>query len=446
MKVDAQVVNKEATKAVLSVEVDEKSVTDQFAQVSRIFQEKSNIKGFRPGKAPLDIIKSKFKDQINHNVLENLLTPAIQESLSSAQLKLFASPRVRDIQISEGSPLKFNLEIELQPEVELCKYKDLTFHRDEYKVDQKDIDTELEKLRNHYADYITKDNNIVEESDIVTLKMETFHNGEIVKEYTTENYKTEMDKTKIMDKIFNAVIRSRVGDIKEVEVEYPQNFTDQMLAGKKIQYKITIKESKKKQLPELDDEFAKDVGEYKKIDELTQAIEHQLVDAGKARAEQNLENSIIEKVIQDSKFKIPESMIDAQYNYLYNDWQRSLQSRGYNVNDMIQKKVINPEKIQAEMRKSALKDLKVYLALKNIREKENIQVAEDEIDDEIKKYAQKYNKKFEEYKKQFNEQAIETIKQQIGNIKAINFLKENNKIKKGKKLKFEQIMKTEVSS
>ncbi len=444
MKVNAQITKKQDAKATLSVEVDDESVSKEFEKVIRYLQKESRINGFRPGKAPVSVIKTKFKAQIKNTVRDNLLPYAVEEALKVTDIKPYTTPRINIIELEEGKPFKFEMEVELPPEVSLCQYTDLTFFKDEYKISKKDVERELKKLQEHYADYVPKKNNIIEENDVVTVKIEAYFNDKLLKEYTNENYRTEMNKERIREELYNALINSRKGEEKEVEIEYPENFSDRILAGKKIKYKIFIKEIRQKQLPALDDEFAKDVGEYNSLKELKESLEKQLEEFSQAKAEEKLENDIIEKIIRDSKFKIPDSMIEAHTNYLAEELTRNMASRGYNLNELVQNKIIDIKKLRDQLQENAIKDLKVYLALKNIREKEGIEVTQEEIDNEIKNYAKRYNQNFEEYKSRLPQSTIETLKQQIGNIKVLNFLKEKNRIKKGKKHKFEDLTKTET--
>lgn len=445
MRVNAQITKKQDAKATLSVEVDDESVSKEFEKVVQHFQKESRINGFRPGKVPVSVVKAKFREQIRGAVRDNILPDAVEEALKITKIRPYTIPSINIIELKEGKPFKFEIEVELPPEVSLCQYTDLTFFKDEYRISKKDVERELKKLQEYYADYVPKKNDIVEDNDVVIVKIEAYFNDKLLKEYVNENYKIEMSKYKILDEFYNALINSKKGEEKEFEVEYPENFKDKILAGKRIKYKVLIKEIRQKQLPPLDDEFAKDVGEYNSLKELKESIEKQLKEFSQAKAEEKLENKIIEKIIKDSKFKIPDSMIEEQVKYLKEELSQDLASRGYNLNELIKNKIIDAEKLMNQLQEQAIKSLKVYLALKNICEREGIEVTQEEIDNEKERYAKTYNQNFKEYKSRLSHTAIEEmLKRKIGNIKAINFLKEKNRIKRGKKHKFDELTKTET--
>ncbi len=442
MDINAEIVSHEDAQVILSIEVKDKSVSDTFDEVTKTYQQKAKINGFRQGKAPINIIRTKYKEYIEEDVLKKLLPKVVEESLKKVKLEnTFSVPKIKELDFKDENSIKFMMEVETPPEVELGPYTELTFTRDEFKVSKKDIDNELEKMRDYYADYVAKDNNLVEDNDVVTVKMDAYLDDNLLKEYSNENYKLEISKDKVIKEFYEGLLNSKLNEEKSIIVEYPNDFNDKKLSGKKVTYKINIKDIRTKKLSPLNDDFAKDVGDYKNLKELKDKLEEQLMEYGNSWTEEKLENDIIEKVIQASKFKIPKSMIKSHYDYIYNRIETDFRRRGYNLDENIKSGSIDANKLQGQARDEAIRDLKVYLMLKEIQEKEKIDITEEDVDSEAKRIAERYKQKFEDFKNKLTETEKIAIKQQIRSHKVLNFLKEHNKIKKGKKITIQDIDK-----
>lgn len=441
MKVDAKIIKKENASALLEIEVDEESIRTESEKILKKYQDKASVPGFRKGKTPISIIKSKFQASINEDILSSLIPRAYSEAVDITKISPYTMPEIQ-VEAFDENHLKFKADVQLRPEVEISSYKDLTFHRDEYKISKKDLEKELEKLRDRFADYSSKDDSKIVDNDQVIIQVEAFdEDNQIVKELSNDNHKIEVNKNNLYEEFYDNLIGLKQGDEKKFSKTYPMDFNNKMLAGKKVLFKIKIKEVQEKKLPELDDKFAKDVGDYKNLDELKKVIEEQMKGILEHHLEHRLEKSILEKIVGHSKFEIPKKLIDDRSTSLLNQFQQNLSQQGHDFKKMIEQKVINLDKIKQEVNEQAVKDLKEYLLIMKIIELENIKVEENEIDDFIKKEAENYKQKFEDYKKKLNQEALSYIKNEIITKKVLNFIKEHNKIKKGKTCKMEDILK-----
>ncbi len=441
MKVEAKIIKQENASVLLDVEVDKNHLQDEFNKVLQEYQNKAAIPGFRKGKVPADIIKTKFKNNINDDVLNNIIPKAYSEAVNITEITPYTAPEIK-IESFDQNNLKFKANVQLKPEVELSSYKNLTFHKDEYKITHKDIEKELQKLQEKFADYILKDDKKLQDNDCAVLQVEAYDEGKNkIDELSNENHKIELNKSNIYEEFYKNIIGLKIGDEKEFCKEYPSAFNNKSLAGKKVTFKIKVKEVQEKKLPDLDDNFAGDVGDYKSLDELKSAIENQLKSMLENQLIIRFEKSIIEKIADSSKFKIPEKLIADRSGTLLNDFKNNLQKQGHDFQKMLEQKFISKEKITGEIRQQAVKDLKEYLIIIKIVELENIKVNDSEIDDFIKEEAVKAKQDFDEYRKKLNKDIISYIKHDLLTKKVMGFLKENNKIKKGKTYKMEDILK-----
>ena len=444
MKVDARIIKKENSSAILEIKVDQEIVRKEFDRVIEAYLKNTNLAGFRKGKAPTNLIKTRFKNKINEDVLGNLVPRAYTESVRLTEIAPYTVPEIKIEDFDENS-LKFKADVQLHPEVRIGQYKDLSFHKDGYKISSNDIDKELEKLQERFADHILKEGKKIENDDVVFLKVEAFDNEKnYLKEISDESYKIEMKKDILYEEFYKNLIGTGAGDEKEFNKKYPEDFNNESLAGKEITFKTKIKEVREKKFPELDDEFAKDVGDYNSLEELRRTIEKQLREVVENQLNDRLEKSMIEKIREHSEFEMPERLIKERSSSLLNGFKQNLNRYGHDLKSMMERKVIDMSKIQSEIRQQATNDLKDYLIMVKIAELENIRVEKEEIDDCLKKEAVKYKLGFEEYKKKMNEDMNLYIKHNIMTRKVLDFLKNNNKIKKGKTYKVEDILKEEV--
>ncbi|MBU1076986.1 MAG: trigger factor [Spirochaetes bacterium] len=441
MKVDAKIINEEKASVVLEIEVDKESISEEYNSILQKYQKQASIPGFRKGKAPEAMVKKRFKNNIDEDVLSDIIPKAYTEALEITKVAPYTVPEIKVESFNEKE-LKFKADVQLRPEVELGTYKGLSFHQDEYKISDKDIDNELHKLQERFADFVNKDDKKIADEDNVVLQVEAYNeNNEIIKELSNENHKLEVNKKNLYDEFYRNIIGLKVNDDNEFSKEYPRDFNNKMLAGKKILYKIKIKEVQEKKLPGIDDKFAKDVGDYKSLDELKKVIEDQLKGILDNHISVRLEKSMLEKISHASKYRIPERLIADRSATLLNDFQKNLKQQGHDFNSMIEQKIIDLEKIKAEVRTQSLKDLEDYLIIMKIIELESIKVEEKEVDDFISKEAQNMKQDVNEYKKKLSQDMLSYIKQDLLTKKVLTFLKENNKIKKGKTHKMEDLMK-----
>ncbi len=443
MNANSQVIERENAKVKLEVEIDGEEVKKELDNIASTYQKVVSIPGFRKGKAPLNLVKSRYKDKIEQELFDKIIPQAYYSEVEKYDFQPYKVNKIQVIHYKENEPLKFHVDLETSPEVKLPQYKDLTFSKYTYKITKKDIENELKKIQENMADYVLKENEKSEDGDIVIAAVKAYdEEGKEVEEYSVENHQFELKKEAIFEEFYKALLGKKAGDKVEVVKKYDENFHDKKLAGKSLTFKIDIKEIREKKLPQLDDEFAKDIGDYKNLEELRESIKRQLQDISEKYVNTKLEDDILDKLISEAEFTIPESLIEEESKKVMQDLEMNLLRQGQKLKDLIAKKVVNIDDVKKETREEAIKRIKTFLLLDKIAEENKIEVTEEELEEEIKKVAQQYRMKFEDLKKKIekDEKEKDFLKAGIRTKKAIEFLKENNKIKEGKSLKFEEII------
>ncbi len=442
MNISSNVLKNENATVVLEIGVAKEEVQNKLNDIAQNYQRNAVIPGFRKGKAPLPIVKNKYIVSIKKDTLEDLINTSYLQALKDNNITPYSLPKIDIIEFGEDKDFKFKAEVELFPEVKLGKYKNQEFTKMAYKISGKDIEKELAKVQENMADFVLKENKKSVENDVVTADVVAYdEEGNKLDKYSAENHKFELNKKAIYEEFYKGLLGKKAGDKVEIVKEYRKDYHDKELAGKKIKFEITIKEIREKKLPELNDDFAKDVGDYKNLGELKEAIERQLKDIADRHIETKLEDDILGYIIENSEFKIPESLIQAETERIRKDIESDMQRQGQNLKELIEKNLINEEEFNKNNRENAIRSLKVYLALLEIAKQEKIEATDEDLEEEINNLAKQYQQKPERLKEFLKEEDINNLKATIRNKKTLKFLKENNTIKEGKALKYEDLIK-----
>ncbi len=442
MKVSTNVVKNENANALLEIEVDKSSVQKKYDEIASNYQKSAVIPGFRKGKAPVGMVKNKYKENIDKDLLKKLIQEAYIKAINDSKLSPYTVPKIEIVKFANNDVFKFKAEVELFPEVELGDYTNLEFSRITYKISKKDIDKELGKIQENLADFVLKEDKKSGENDIITADVTAYNEkNEKLDRYSAENHKFELNKKAIYDEFYKGLLGKKAGDTVEIIKEYNKEYHDKELAGKKVRFEIKIKEVREKKLPEINDEFAKDVGDYKNLDELKDVIEKQLKDIADKYIEAKLEDDILNDIIEKSKFKIPETLIQEEVKRIVKDIETDLLRKGQKLNDLLESGTINKDEFEKENRENAVNSLKAYMVLREVAKLNKVEVSDNEIDEEIEKLAKSYKQTPENLKKALKENDIANIKATIRNKKTMEFLKSHNNITEGKPLKYDDLIK-----
>ena len=404
-----------------------------------------SIPGFRKGKAPMSIIEITYGSSIFYEDTFNEIVPEIYEKeLKENNIEAVSRPEIEITQMEKGKDLIFTAVVQTKPEVKLGKYKGVEVEKIDTSVVAADVKKELDRMAEKNARMVSVDNRVVKNKDIAVIDFEGFVNGVPFEGGKAENHELEIGSKTFIPGFEDQVIGMKIDEEKDINVKFPEEYFSKELAGKDATFKVKLHEIKVKELPAIDDEFAKDVSEFDTLKDLKASIKEKLVEDKKNQAKYQLEDAVIKEVAKNTEIDIPSGMIETELDNILKDIDGRLAYQGLNLAQYL--KLIN--KSEDDMRKEyeaqASESVKTRLVLEAIVKAEKIEATDAEIEEKIKEMAKNYGKKEEELLE--NENLKEYLKNNITTEKAIQFIVDNAKIKAAKKAeKTEKTAKTEKS-
>lgn len=329
------------------------------------------------------------------------------------------------MQIGKGKSFIFTAEVATKPEVELGNYKGIKVEKPSVEVTEDDINGELENVRKQNSRTIPVEDRPVQDGDITTIDFEGFVDGEAFEGGKGTDYPLTIGSHSFIDTFEEQLIGKNIGEETEVNVTFPEDYQAENLKGKAAMFKVTVKEIKAVELPDVDDDFAQDVSEFDTLDEYKEDIRKRLLEKKETDAKNEIENKAIEALIEDSKMEIPEPMIDLQVRQMADDFARRIQSQGISVEQYFQFTGLTSEKMLEQMRPQALKRIQSRLVLEAVAKAENFEITEDDINAEIDRMADMYNMEADKLKDMISDSDKDAMKQDIGVQKAVEFIVEN---------------------
>jgi len=402
-----------AWKRILDIELSKEKVDDEFDAVFEKYKTHSKIPGFRKGKAPMELVKLRFKDAMEKDVVESLVPKAFEDAVKEANLSPISLPVVKDLQFQKGMPLKFKAEIEVKPEVEVKNYKGIEVVKKIRQVTEEDVNRSLNYLREDFAELHPVERT-AKFYDHLIVDLVKHQEG---KEDKLENQQLFLDPHNMIREFQDALIKAKAGDEKEIDVNYQPDFHNKKLAGKNVKYLIKVKQIKEKVLPEANDDFAKMVGGYKNLAELKSKIKEDLSKKATLDAEKNLRNELINRVVKLNFFEVPETVLNFYLDSLIEDLKKKYQK-------------VDEAKIREEYQQIGAAHIRWDYLLHKIAEKEKIEVNEEDIEEWTKKFAKDYKMEKEKAKELLETpQNTKRIRENILEEKVVDSLLKNAVIK-----------------
>ncbi len=400
-------------KRTFEIEIPKETVDSEFESTYKKYQALAKIPGFRKGKAPMHMVKLRYQDKIKSEVLENLVPQAYEDAVKEAKLSPICLPVIKDLQFEEGAPLKFKAEFEVQPEVEAKDYLGLELVRRLKEISEKDVETSLDYLREDFAELHPVEREArLQDSLIVDIAKK--QDG---KEDKVENQQIFLDPHNMIKDFQQALVGAKADEMKEFEVDYKPDFHNKKLAGKKVQYRINVKEVKEKVLPQADDDFAKTVGEYKNLSELKNKLKEGLIQRDRKDADTELKTDLINQVIRNNPFEVPDTLLNYYLDSVIEDLKKRYQK-------------VDEKKVREEYRDVALAQIRWDFLFHRIAEKENIQVTKEEMENWCEQNAKAMRVTVEKAIKSLeNPSFSKRIKEDLLERKTIDFLLQHAKIK-----------------
>ena len=391
-----------------------------------------NIPGFRKGKAPMNIVEKYYGAQIFYeDAFNEVATEAYDKALSENKIEAVSRPEVDIIQMEKGKDLIFTAVVQTKPEVELGKYKGIEISKIEYTVKDEDIEHELGHMQEHNSRLITVDDRPLENGDTATIDFEGFVDGVAFEGGKAEGHELEIGSGAFIPGFEDQLVGMKIDEDKEIKVTFPKEYFSKDLAGKEATFKVKLHEIKKKELPELDDEFAKDVSEFDTLDELKKSIKEKLEKSNEQRAKYETEDAAIKAVCEKAKLDIPSGMIDLEVDNMLKDFEQRLSYQGLNLEQYLKMIGKTEEEMRKEYEPQAIEAIKSRLVLEAIIKAEKIEASEEEVKEKLEEMAKNYGKKVEELSE--NENLKNYLEEGIKSEKALEFIVENAKYIENKK-------------
>ena len=403
----------------------EEAIKKVYFQSAKYF----NIPGFRKGKAPMNIVEKYYGKEIFYEDAFNEVVPAeLEEALKENNIEAVSRPDIDVKQIEKGKDLIFTAVFQTKPEAELGKYKGIEIEKIEYNVTDEDINHELGHMQEHNARLISVEDRPVESGDTAVIDFEGFVDGVAFEGGKAEGHELVIGSNTFIPGFEDQVIGMEIDEEKDINVKFPEEYFSKELAGKDATFKVKLHEIKKKELPELDDEFAKDVSEFDTLDELKKSIKDNMEKENEQRQKYETEDAVIKAVCENVKVDIPSGMIENETEDMLKNIESRLSYQGLKLEQYLQMMGKTAEEVKKEYEPQAIEAIKSRLMLEAVIKAEKIEATEDEIVAKVKEMATSYGKADdEEFMK--NENVRKYIKSGIESEKALEFLVKNAKIK-----------------
>ena len=387
-----------------------------------------NIPGFRKGKAPMNIVERQYGSEVFYEDTFNEIVPEIyDEELKANNIEAVSRPDINVEQIGKGKDLIFTAIVQTKPEVKLGKYKGIDLKKIEYNVTDEDIDGEITHMAERNSRLITIEDRPVEQKDIAVIDFEGFVDGVAFEGGKAENHELEIGSNTFIPGFEDQIVGMKIGEEKDINVKFPEEYFSKDLAGKDATFKVKVNEIKRKELPEIDDEFAKDVSEFDTIKELKDSIKAKLEEENSERAKNETENEAIKTVCDNVELEIPSGMIESEIDNMIRDIEARLSYQGLKFDQYLKMMNKTEEDFRKEYEEQAKISVKSRMVLEAIVTAEKIEVSDEEMAEKIKEMAKNYGRKEEDLMN--NESLKDYLTKNMKAEKAIKFIVDNAKIK-----------------
>lgn len=412
----------------LEFTVDAKIFAEGIEKVFKKNAKYFNVPGFRKGKVPMNIAEKHYGVEMFYEEAFNEVVPEIYDrEIKENNLEVVSRPSIDIVQMEKGKDLVFTAVVQTKPEVELGKYKGIELEKVEYTVEDKDVDHELGHMAEKNARVITVEDRPVQEGDIAVIDFEGSVDGVPFEGGKAENHELEIGSHSFIEGFEDQVIGMKIEEEKDINVTFPEEYFSKDLAGKPAVFKVKVHEIKAKELPTMDDDFAKDVSEFDTLDELKASIKKNLEEQNEHKAKHEIEDKAIEKVCENAKVEIPSGMIELEIDNMEEDMNRRLAYQGLNVEQYLKFLNKTKEDFRNEMKPQAETSIKTRLVLEAISKDAKIEIPEEELNAKIAELAKTYNRPEDELKA--NEEFKKYVSSSLESEKVIKYIVDNAKIK-----------------
>lgn len=418
-----QVEKMEKNMAKLTIEVAAEDLEKAMQNAYQKAKGRISIPGFRKGKAPRKIIEQMYgKGVFLEDAVNALIPEHYSKALAECELEIVSQPTIDITQAEPGKALIFTAEVATKPEVTLGDYKGVEVPKTEINVTDEDVDAEIKKEQEKNSRTINVEDRGAQLQDVVTIDFEGSVDGVPFDGGQATEYPLTLGSNTFIPGFEDQLVGAKVGDDVDVKVTFPEEYQAKELAGKEAIFKCAVKKIEAKELPELDDDFAKDVSEFDTLAEYKEHVKTNLVERKENEAKRAKEDAAVDKAIENAQMDIPEAMLQTQCRQMLDDFSRRMQSQGLSMDQYFQFTGMTAEKMMEDMKPQALKRIQTRLVLEKVAEVENIQPTEEEVNEEISKMAEAYKMEADKLKELLGERELEQMKKDMAVQKAVTVI------------------------
>lgn len=381
------------------------------------------LPGFRKGKAPRAMIEKMYGTGVFYEDAANELIPeAYETAAKESELEIVAQPEIEVTQMEKGTDFIFTATVAIKPEVTLGDYKGIEVEKKEAEVSEEEITAEIDKSREANSRLITIEDRATEDGDTVIIDFDGYVDGKQFEGGYAEDYTLVLGSHSFIDNFEDQLVGKNLGEDVEVNVTFPEEYHVDELKGKPALFKVKIKEIQKKELPELDDDFAQDVSDFDTLDEYKADVEKKILENKENQIKREQEDQIIEKIIENAQMEIPQQMIAAQTRQMTQEFAQRLQSQGLSLEQYMQFTGLTPQKMMEDLEPQALKRIQSRLVLEAVVAAENIEASDEEIDKELENMASMYQMEIDKLKELIGDDEKKQIGMDLAVQKAVEFV------------------------
>jgi trigger factor len=418
-----------SVKKTLHVEIPQEQVTRELDSAYSKLKKTAKIKGFRPGKAPRSVLERMFRKDVHADVSSKLIQESFINVLKDKDLKIVGNPQLDPPELTANEPYAYDATVEVKPDIGDIDFKGLKLNKTQYKVNDKEVESQLKALQKNMAQQKTvEDDRPAQEGDHVMISYEGLKDGKPFTEtQRTENFTLKIGDGSILKDFDTGLIGMKAGDSKEIKVKFPDDYFNDKLAGLDIDFQVTLNQIREEELPEIDDDLAQKAGNYSTLVELKERIRQNLTEGYTKRVEQEMNEQIFTALIEKKDFDVPDVMVDFELDTIVDDAEKSFAYRNTSLEEM----GITRESIAEKYRDTAVKQVKRHLILEKIIEQENLTLSEEQLQEGLQEMADAFQQPVEQIKAYYsqNTDKLDYFKQTLLEKRAINLIIESGVIK-----------------
>ncbi|QTH44104.1 trigger factor [Cohnella sp. LGH] len=419
----------EKNLGVLEVEVDAEQVTLALDKAFRKVVQKVNVPGFRKGKVPRAIFEARFGvESLYQDAIDILLPEVYTKAIDEVGIEPIDRPDIDVEQFAKGQSFKFKAKVPVKPEVKLGEYKGVVVPVESAEVTEEEVNAELERLQQRHAELVVVDEGPAQLGDFTSIDFEGFLDGVPFEGGKGEKHSLELGSGSFIPGFEDQVVGLNIAEEKDIDVTFPENYQAENLAGKAVVFKVKLHEIKRKNLPTLDDEFAKDVSEFDTLDEFKADLSNKLGERKTKDAEAARETAIVDKAAEAAELEVPEVMIETEIGAMLKDFENRLRQQGMTLDLYYQFSGQDEAALKGQMRGDAEKRVRSNLVLEEIAKAENLEVSEEDVNEELDNLSKLYNRPADELRGIFSANGyLDNLNADLKVRKAVKFLVENSK-------------------